>query len=43
VAGIAATLAATSVFIKFNWYDKLEKAPRAAASSEPTPKLSVAK
>ena len=27
VGGIAAVLAVTSVFIKFNWYDKLEKAP----------------
>jgi solute:Na+ symporter, SSS family len=26
VGGIAAVLAATSVFLKFNWYDKLEKA-----------------
>ncbi len=26
VGGIAATLLVTSVFIKFNWYDKLEKA-----------------
>ena len=26
VAGIAVVLAATSVFMKFNWYDKLEKA-----------------
>jgi hypothetical protein len=24
--GIAVLLAATSVFLKFNWYDKLEKA-----------------
>jgi Na+/proline symporter len=27
VGGIAVALAVTSVFIKFNWYDKLEKAP----------------
>jgi solute:Na+ symporter, SSS family len=26
VAGIAALLAVTSIFLKFNWYDKLEKA-----------------
>jgi len=26
VGGIAITLAATSAFLKFNWYDKLEKA-----------------
>jgi hypothetical protein len=26
VGGIAITLAITSVFLKFNWYDKLEKA-----------------
>jgi hypothetical protein len=25
VGAIAATLAVTSIFIKFNWYDKLEK------------------
>ncbi len=27
VGGILATLVVTSVFLKFNWYDKLEKAP----------------
>jgi tryptophan-rich sensory protein len=27
VAAILVVLAVTTVFIKFNWYDKLEKAP----------------
>jgi len=30
VGGIVATLVVTTVFIKFNWYDKLEKEPSAA-------------
>jgi hypothetical protein len=31
VAGIVPALIATSVFIKFNWYDKLEKDARSSA------------
>ena len=33
VGAILAILAATSIYLKFNWYDKLEKAPALA----PTP------
>ena len=31
--GIFALLVVTSVFMKFNWYDKLEKAPPAPAKA----------
>jgi SSS family solute:Na+ symporter len=39
VGGIVVVLAITTVFIKFNWYDKLEKAPTAAT---PNPNASAA-
>jgi uncharacterized protein (DUF486 family) len=32
-AGILALLVVTSVFMKFNWYDKLEKAETAPAKA----------
>jgi hypothetical protein len=37
VSGILVLLAVTTVFIKFNWYDKLEPAPRAADTPKPEP------
>ncbi len=33
VGGVAVTLALTSVFMKFNWYDKLEKAEPASVKA----------
>jgi hypothetical protein len=38
VGAIAATLGVTSLIIKLNWYDKLEKAPAASARrAQPLP------
>ena len=39
--GILVLLAATSVFIKFNWYDKLEKVPETSTDRESSPTLST--
>jgi len=39
--GILVVLVATSVFIKFNWYDKLEKAPEETSTDPSAKPLSV--
>jgi len=39
VGGIVAVLAVTSVFLKFNWYDKLEKAPALIPNDGRAPEL----
>ena len=35
VGSVAVTLVITSVFLKFNWFDKLEKAPEASGPARP--------
>lgn len=42
VGAIFATLVVTCVFLKFNWYDKLESAPATAGSREPRAAVPVA-
>jgi hypothetical protein len=42
VGAIAAVLAVTTIFLKFNWYDKLEKAPEPTALPLPSKSKAVA-
>ncbi len=42
VGGIAATLLVTTLIIKFNWYDKLEKAPKPGPDREHPVELNTA-